>query len=65
MLTAAAPTSALVRSPRRGLDLTELRFCGVDPESTGRPSYHPSVLLKLYISTGRTWSTSVARPITR
>src|SRR5580692_1859310 len=32
-----------------GLDLAELRFCGVDPETTGRPSYHPSVLLKLYI----------------
>src|SRR5246127_576298 len=32
-----------------GLDLAELKFCGVDPEATGRPSYHPSVLLKLYI----------------
>jgi transposase len=32
-----------------GLDLTELGFGGVDPEATGRPSYHPSVLLKLYI----------------
>src|SRR5256886_10147137 len=32
-----------------GLDLTEFRFCGVDPEVTGRPSYHPSVLLKLSI----------------
>jgi transposase len=32
-----------------GLDLAELRFDGVDPEATGRPSYHPSVLLKLYI----------------
>src|SRR6202171_513036 len=32
-----------------GLDLAALRFCGVDPEATGRPSYHPSVLLKLYI----------------
>ena len=31
------------------LDLAELRFSGVDPEVTGRPSYHPSVLLKLYI----------------
>src|SRR5204862_1415730 len=26
-----------------------LGFGGVDPEATGRPSYHPSVLLKLYI----------------
>jgi transposase len=31
------------------LDLAELKFCGVDPEATGRPSYHPSVMLKLYI----------------
>jgi transposase len=31
------------------LDLAELGFGGVDPEITGRPSYHPSVLLKLYI----------------
>jgi transposase len=31
------------------LDLGELGFGGVDPEVTGRPSYHPSVLLKLYI----------------
>src|SRR5438034_352867 len=32
-----------------GLDLAEHGFSGVDPEATGRPSYHPSVLLKLYI----------------
>src|SRR5215472_7347736 len=31
------------------LDLSELGFNGVEPEVTGRPSYHPSVLLKLYI----------------
>jgi transposase len=31
------------------LDLSALSFGGVDPEVTGRPSYHPSVLLKLYI----------------
>src|ERR687887_482017 len=31
------------------LDLAELGFSGVDPEATGRPSYHPSVLLKIYI----------------
>ena len=30
------------------LDLAGLGF-GVAPEVTGRPSYHPSVLLKLYI----------------
>jgi transposase len=32
-----------------GLDLGELGFVGVDPKATGRPAYHPSVLLKLYI----------------
>ena len=32
-----------------GLELAELGFNGVEPELTGRPSYHPSVLLKLYI----------------
>jgi transposase len=32
-----------------GLDLVELGFEGVVPEATGRPSYHPSALLKLYI----------------
>jgi transposase len=32
-----------------GLDLAALQFGGVDPEATGRPSYHPSVLLKLYV----------------
>jgi transposase len=33
------------------LQLGELGFIisGVEPEVTGRPSYHPSVLLKLYI----------------
>ena len=32
-----------------GLDLADLGFVGVAPEATGRPGYHPSVLLKLYI----------------
>ena len=31
------------------LDLSALGFDGVAPEATGRPSYHPTVLLKLYI----------------
>ena len=31
------------------LDLEKLDFDGVAPESTGRPSYHPTALLKLYI----------------
>jgi transposase len=32
-----------------GLDLGGLGFGGVVPLSTGRPAYHPSILLKLYI----------------
>jgi transposase len=32
-----------------GLDLSALGFIGVDPAATGRPAYHPAVLLKLYI----------------
>ena len=32
-----------------GLDLRGLGFDRVEPRETGRPSYHPSVLLKLYI----------------
>jgi transposase len=31
------------------LDLAELGFEGLEPAATGRPSYHPSVHLKLYI----------------
>ncbi len=32
-----------------GLDLDELGFVGVQPLDTGRPGYHPRVMLKLYI----------------
>ncbi len=32
-----------------GLDLDKLGFVGVQPLETGRPSYHPSTMLKLYI----------------
>src|SRR6201984_1040514 len=32
-----------------GLDLDKLGFAGVQPLDTGRPSYHPGVMLKLYI----------------
>ena len=32
-----------------GLDLIGLGFDGAKPAATGRPSYHPSVLLKLYL----------------
>ncbi|RTZ40611.1 IS1182 family transposase [Candidimonas sp. SYP-B2681] len=31
------------------IDLQSLGFSGVDPAATGRPAYHPAVLLKLYI----------------
>jgi transposase len=31
------------------LDLAELGFDGLEPAATGRPAYHPSTLLKLYI----------------
>jgi transposase len=31
------------------LDLGALGFAGVEPLATGRPSYHPAVLLKIYI----------------
>ena len=31
------------------LDLGSLGFAGVVPEATGRPGYHPSVLLKIYV----------------
>jgi transposase len=31
------------------LDLARLGFDGVEPAATGRPAFHPSVLLKLYI----------------
>jgi transposase len=31
------------------LDLKDLGFEGAEPEVTGRPSYHPGTLLKIYI----------------
>ena len=31
------------------LDLASVGFGGVEPAATGRPAFHPSVLLKLYI----------------
>ena len=31
------------------LDLAALGFAGVVPEATGRPAYHPGVLLKIYV----------------
>src|ERR1700756_1891287 len=32
-----------------GLDLDKLGFVGVQPLDTGRPGYHPGMVLKLYI----------------
>jgi transposase len=31
------------------LGLRGLGFSSVDPKATGRPSYHPAILLKLYV----------------
>src|SRR5215470_14750245 len=31
------------------LDLRGLGFSAVDPKETGRPAYHPAVLLKIYV----------------
>src|SRR5947208_10121734 len=31
------------------LDLAALGFSGVTPSATGRPAYHPSTLLKIYL----------------
>src|SRR5437667_8091468 len=31
------------------LDLAALRFSGMTPTATGRPAYHPSTLLKIYL----------------
>lgn len=31
------------------LDLGELGFASVQPKVTGRPSYHPATMLKIYI----------------
>ncbi|WP_162234995.1 transposase, partial [Pseudomonas cannabina] len=34
------------------LDLINLGFDGAIPADTGRPAYHPEVLLKIYICSG-------------
>jgi transposase len=46
------------------LDLSELGFEGVEPAETGRPAYHPSAPLKLYVYgyLNRVQSSSSARP---
>jgi transposase len=31
------------------LDLSKLGFSGMQPEATGRPAYHPSTMLKIYL----------------
>ena len=32
-----------------GIDLGRLGFTGVVPQATGRPAYHPSIMLKIYV----------------
>lgn len=47
------PVFAVMQSFDRGfvdgLDLGKLGFEGIEPEATGRPSYPPATLLKIYI----------------
>jgi len=31
------------------LDLADLGFAGVEPKATGRPAYHPTTMLKIYL----------------
>ena len=31
------------------LNLEQLGFSGVVPQATGRPAYHPSIMLKIYL----------------
>jgi transposase len=31
------------------VDLGKLGFAGIEPKATGRPAYHPAILLKLYV----------------
>ena len=47
-IDAANPVRAIDVFVER-LDLGGFGFAGVEPEATERPSYHPSVLLKVYI----------------
>jgi len=47
------------------LDLAKMSFEGVEPAATGRPSYHPSVLLKLYIYGYLNGVQSSRRPMSR
>jgi len=41
------------------LDLLSMGFERVNPKATGRPGYHPSVLLKLYIYGYLNWPSPV------
>jgi len=38
------------------LDLVELGFDSAEPASTGRPGYHPALLLKIYIYPVDAWN---------
>src|SRR4026207_1818924 len=46
---AAANPGRVVGAYVEELDLQELGFEGAEPAATGRPSYHPAVLLKIYL----------------
>ena len=48
-------------NPVRVIDVFKLGFGGVDPKATGRPSYHPSALLKLYVYGYLNWVQSSRR----
>src|SRR5512143_2463982 len=49
-MTRFSSSAATIRSPIVDqLELRGLGFTGVEPAETGRPSYHPAVLLKIYI----------------
>jgi hypothetical protein len=43
------PQTAAVDRDCVKMDLAVLGFTGIVPEATGRPSYHPATLLKIYL----------------
>jgi transposase len=42
-------TVRIVDAFRGEMDLAALGFAGASPAFTGRPSYHPAVMLKVYL----------------
>jgi transposase len=47
------------------LDLIVLGFDGAEPAGTGRPSYHPAVLLKIYIYGYLIWAPPKSKRLVR